>query len=276
MKLQFLGTAAAEGFPALFCECETCKRARAAGGKNLRFRSGMIINDTVMIDFCPDAMAIQQRMGIRLAAVRDLFITHSHSDHIDVEDLCMRRDPVFCQPPDPRPMNVYMNATAKERLDGYIPYEHEHYARYLNVTALEYFKPYTAENGLTLTYLPANHAHGENAGFYVITDGEKTAVYAHDTGVFPEESMAYLKTLTIDFITLDCCYGPNSNRHGHMGIPQNREMVAELRAAGALADDATVVINHFSHNGGMLHEELENEVAADGFLVSYDGMRIEI
>lgn len=276
MKLQFLGTAAAEGFPALFCECDTCQRARRAGGKDLRFRSGFLVNDTVMIDLCPDVMALQQRMGIRLAAVRDLFITHSHSDHIDVEELCMRRDPVFCQPPDPRPMNVYMNAMAKSRLDDYVPHEHEHYARYLNLTVLEYFKPYTTENGLTLTHLPANHKPNENAGFYVITDGEKTAVYAHDTGVFPAESMAYLKTLSIDFITLDCTYGPNSNRDGHMGIPQNREMVAELRAAGALKEDAVVVINHFSHNGGMLYDELCEAVAPDGFLVSFDGMTVEI
>ena len=38
MKLQYLGTAAAEGWPALFCTCDNCARARAAGGKNIRTR----------------------------------------------------------------------------------------------------------------------------------------------------------------------------------------------------------------------------------------------
>lgn len=275
MKLQYTGTAAAEAFPAIFCQCDTCRRAREAGGKDLRFRSGAILNDTVMIDFAPDVCTFAQREGFDLSKVRDVFITHSHHDHFDVEDICMRRNPCFCVLEDERPMNVFCNQAGLDRLTAYAKGD-DAIEGYLNVTVLEYFKPYQAENGLTFTYLPANHAWSEKAGFYVIEDGEKTAVYAHDTGVFPEESMAFLKTKSIDFISLDCCYGPRSNRNGHMGIPENREMVKELRDAGALKPDATVVIHHFSHNCGMIHAELEAEVKADGFLVSYDGMTVEI
>ena len=36
MKLTYYGTAAAEGFPGIFCECKYCKRARSLGGKNFR------------------------------------------------------------------------------------------------------------------------------------------------------------------------------------------------------------------------------------------------
>ena len=31
MKFKYLGTAAAEGFPAVFCDCEYCKEARKRG-----------------------------------------------------------------------------------------------------------------------------------------------------------------------------------------------------------------------------------------------------
>ena len=31
MKLQFLGTGAAEGIPAVFCECEACEEIRRRG-----------------------------------------------------------------------------------------------------------------------------------------------------------------------------------------------------------------------------------------------------
>lgn len=48
MKLQYLGTAAAEGWPALFCECDHCKRAKEAGGRNIRTRSQAVIDDTLM------------------------------------------------------------------------------------------------------------------------------------------------------------------------------------------------------------------------------------
>ncbi|HBJ10614.1 MAG TPA: carbon-phosphorus lyase, partial [Ruminococcaceae bacterium] len=38
MKFQYLGTAAAEGFPGMFCSCDTCEKARKAGGRNIRTR----------------------------------------------------------------------------------------------------------------------------------------------------------------------------------------------------------------------------------------------
>jgi len=44
MEIQYLGTAAAEGFPALFCDCETCKKARNTGGKDVRTRTQSIVD----------------------------------------------------------------------------------------------------------------------------------------------------------------------------------------------------------------------------------------
>ena len=55
MKLTYLGTAAAEGFPAIFCNCEFCKEARKLKGKNIRTRSQSIINDDLLIDFPADS-----------------------------------------------------------------------------------------------------------------------------------------------------------------------------------------------------------------------------
>ena len=40
MNIQFLGTGAAEGIPALFCQCPLCRKAEAAGGREIRTRCG--------------------------------------------------------------------------------------------------------------------------------------------------------------------------------------------------------------------------------------------
>lgn len=45
MKIKYLGTAAAEGVPAIFCRCEVCRKSKAAGGRNIRTRSQSIIDD---------------------------------------------------------------------------------------------------------------------------------------------------------------------------------------------------------------------------------------
>ncbi len=273
MKWQYLGTAAAEGFPALFCQCEACRRARALGGKNLRLRAGLIVNDSAMIDYPPDVMTFSQRFGINFSLVRDLFVTHSHHDHFDSEDLSMRRNPVFCQLPDERPLNVYANRAVIERMRQYE--SEDMTAQYLRFTELEYFQSYTAENGAVFTFLPANHAPWEQAGIYLIQAEGKTALYAQDTCIMPTETKEFLKTQTLDLISLDCTFGKNAPGYSHMGLPDNRELVAELREAGALKASAPVIVNHFTHNCGQLHEELEAEVKDDGFLVSYDGMIVE-
>ena len=38
MKIKYLGTAAAEAIPALFCTCDVCRKARKVGGRELRLR----------------------------------------------------------------------------------------------------------------------------------------------------------------------------------------------------------------------------------------------
>ena len=50
MEFQYLGTAAAEGIPALFCGCENCERSRKIGGRAIRTRSQAIIDGTLLID----------------------------------------------------------------------------------------------------------------------------------------------------------------------------------------------------------------------------------
>ena len=45
MKLTYLGTAAAEGVPALFCRCDFCRYARKAGGREIRTRAGALLDD---------------------------------------------------------------------------------------------------------------------------------------------------------------------------------------------------------------------------------------
>ena len=55
MKIVFLGTAAAEGVPGLWCKCPYCEHARKVGGKEIRRRCSYCVDDDTMIDFGPDS-----------------------------------------------------------------------------------------------------------------------------------------------------------------------------------------------------------------------------
>ena len=90
MKIQILGTAAAEGWPALFCNCEACRRAREKGGKNIRTRAGTLIDDQLLIDFSADTYGNALRFGLDLSRIHTLLVTHDHEDHLYAEDLGTR------------------------------------------------------------------------------------------------------------------------------------------------------------------------------------------
>ena len=93
MKLTYLGTSAAEGFPALFCNCKNCRAAKELGGKNIRTRSQSIINDDLLIDFPPDTHYHFFHNKIEADRIKYLIITHGHVDHFYPSDLMRKRHP---------------------------------------------------------------------------------------------------------------------------------------------------------------------------------------
>ena len=277
MKLQYLGTAAAEAVPALFCQCDACRRAKAAGGKDIRGRSGLVVEDTALIDFPPDIYMTSLRFPIDLSRIRDIFITHSHSDHFDMAELEMRNPVAYChleEPADAPGIRLYGNDGVKRIVDWYAQ---QGVAGFYSFMETQYGGRYRAENGVVFTFLPARHMDSERSGIYMLESPAegKRALYAHDTGVFPEETYRMLQGHRFDMISLDCCFGRlSAGVSGHMGLPENRETVARLREMGCVDEKTIVVVHHFSHNCGQLHAELEQEVKADGFLVAYDGMTL--
>ena len=90
MKIQYLGTAAAEGIPGIFYECENCKRTKQLGGKNIRTRSQALIDGKILIDFPADTYMHYLKWNIPLDKIKTCIITHSHSDHLYPIEIEMR------------------------------------------------------------------------------------------------------------------------------------------------------------------------------------------
>lgn len=54
------------------------------------------------------------------------------------------------------------------------------------------------------------------------------------------------------------------------------QSVADLRRRGAIVDRTRVIATHFSHNGGLLHEELIKTFLPHGIEVAFDGMVVRV
>lgn len=278
MKFQYLGTAAAEGWPAMFCECDNCRRAAQAGGRNIRTRSQALIDDRLLIDFPADTYWHMIAHGLPLPTIQHCIVTHSHSDHLYPADLEMRRCGFahFHDDP-PAPFTLYATARAGEPLCSFLANYHlekENRIRYQEIRPFEAFEA----AGYTIVPLQADHDPQSGPVFFDITDGQKRILYANDTGYFPDSTWQYLETEKprYDFVSLDCTGGLLDYRQGHMGLNAAVEAYDRLRTIGC-ADDATVAcIHHFSHNGGAIYDEMVPLAAEHRFLVAYDGMVLDI
>ena len=274
MKFQYLGTAAAEAVPAVFCTCEVCRRTRLLGGKNIRTRSQALIDGKVFLDFPADTYFHLIRNNIDLMDVKDILITHVHDDHFyPVEFYYLT--PGFSHPDRDYHLNVYGSEDILAPIERSGPKG----SSFLRPTAVKPFEPFPAGH-LTAVALPAVHGT-PHPYFYALTDGEKSVLYCHDSGIPGEIIFGYLKEngWRFDLVSLDCTEGSNESigYNAHMCLGWDKTMRDKLIASG-LADEKTIfVLNHFSHNGkDSLYDDFKEIAAKEGFLTSYDGMEIEL
>jgi len=270
MEILFLGTGAAEGWPGVFCKCPSCNKARIEGGKNIRARSSVLIDKKYLVDIPPDIYIRSIAYNVNLGDVEYLFITHSHQDHFSYLELNMRKPP-FAYLPEGSFLNIYGNPTVIEKIGENINCKE---AR-VNIYTIRAFESIEGDNFL-LTALSADHAPSEESLLYIIKINNKTIFYGHDSGWYPDKTIEYLLNSHIDIAIFDCTYGPSSEKRYHMGIPAIVELKNILRKAGSIDSESICIATHFSHNGGLLHKELEEILNPQGFIVAYDGMKLNI
>lgn len=266
MKVHFLGTAAAEGWPGIFCRCEFCNEARKLQGKNIRTRSSVIIDDIIKIDFPPDTYHHVLRDNIDLAAIEHLFITHTHWDHFLPTDI-QKRTPVTAHGVD-KTLNIYGNDMVMKGCKDVIDYKHDLYKLHHILP----FRSVKVDDDTVVTPLLAEHDPHETCLLYFIEKGGKSILYGHDTGWFPKETWDWLEGKSFDLAILDCTGGPLPGRKNHMGNEALIEMKEIFKKKSMLRKSGKIVATHFSHNGGMLHHELENFFSNHNIIVAYDGM----
>ncbi len=276
MKIKYFGTAAAEGIPALFCECDVCRKARSIGGKEIRTRSQALIDDVLLIDFPADTYMHALYGGLPLASIHSCIITHSHMDHLYEKDLWCRAKGIGNNIPD-IPLDMYASSTGYESIKKVVDAHKLDETGRVTANLITPFEPFEAE-GYVITPLKATHDAKTNPVFYIIEKDGKCVLYAHDTGFFKPETEEYLRNCKkhFDLVSLDCTNGITELAPGsHMGLKDDSEIKEKLLSMG-LCDQSTIfVVNHFSHNGMANHRELCEAAKAYGFTVSYDGLEIE-
>lgn len=274
MRVKILGTAASEGIPGIFCTCPVCEHARNTGGKNIRTRSQTLINDRYLVDFPPDTLLHALHHHLNLAAVEHLLVTHDHDDHFYPNDLKYRRPPFGYNNAYP-PLQIYGPTAVRQK---YLDFLEEEKApeldAYVKIHELQAFQTYQLGK-LKVIPLPALHSKNAECFIYIIAEGGKRLLYGHDSGFFPEASWQEIRKYYFDCIILDCTTGIEPDGKNHMGIEDTIKVRREL-LAGESADAKTrFILSHFSHNGQLMHEQLEKIGRKNGFWIAFDGFELE-
>ena len=278
MRLMFLGTAAAEGVPAVFCNCPTCRNAKIKRGKDVRTRSQILIDDDTLFDFPMDTYMHMLRYNLDLSKVRRVLITHSHMDHCYPQEFCMRGGP-FAKNMTVDKVAVFGNSKVCEifRSDT---------AREIRPAVeqgieLKILHPYdeVTSGDMRIIALPASHTIGEECLVYYLERNGTGVLLLNDTGVLDSEVYSRLNSMRVNVraVALDCTYG--AIRHGagrHMGLYDIVDQKSLMTQTGVIKSDTVVIATHLSHNTDLDYDGISALAAQYDIVVAYDGMATEI
>ena len=263
MKLHFLGTGAAEGVPAVFCQCEVCQEARKRGDSEYHTLFQLVIDDVLGVDFPPDAYYHALRFGVDLRGLQHLLITHSHMDHFYAHDFVLRGYK-YCSPID-NPLTIYGNSEVKKVFEECTRREmREEVSNKIRMVEVQPFQPFIC-GAYKATALLAQHAKTETAFVYLIEQGTKSYLHLTDTGLLPQSTLNYLEAWSrtenrcVSFVTFDCTFlfNKSSESGRHMDLEDNKAMQAELLKRGVVNADTKYAVTHYSHNNNPLSETLK-------------------
>lgn len=276
MKIKYLGTAAAEGIPGIFCDCENCRRSRKLGGRNIRTRSQAIVDDKILIDFPADTYMHFLNYNLPLTKIKTCIITHSHSDHLYPLEIEMRRDG-YAHVDSGEALTFYSAESGYNMISDVIK-ECGIPETDVKLVKIEPYETFEAEE-YKITPIKAEHDKKSTPVVYAIENSGKSIFYVNDTSELSEESMKVLckREKPFNLISLDCTGGCTDITYiGHLCLKRCIAVKKQFLNCGIADADTVFVLNHFSHNAeSVVYDDFVKIAEKYGFIVSYDGLEIE-
>lgn len=278
MKITFLGTAASEGVPAMFCSCKFCQEIKKMGAEEFRTRTQVLIDDDLSVDFPPEAYTHSLNFGINLSALKYLIVTHSHMDHFYAHDFILRGykyakldEDLLSIYGNEEVSHVFEECTKRELKDEVAPH--------LKMNVIRPFQSIEV-GGYRILSLPALHGTREDALLYYVEKGGKGYLHLYDTGDLADEAIEFLvkNNARANLVAFDCTFldAPYEKGRRHMCIEGDMKLADRLERAGVITQNTVKVITHFSHNANPIKERVKEVAKQYGVIAAYDGLSIDI
>lgn len=287
MKITFLGTAAAEGYPDPFCRCDNCEGARRVGGRALRKRASALIDDQLLIDFGPDLLPASQIHNVPLADIRYAAQTHAHDDHLFPDNFIYRTD--RCKAKGVHDIAYAVSPYVARRIkDSLAPHFRSgddlgtnHFPSFRMELVIQPQWGTVTLGPYELLAIPAVHAPGTEARILgirrksgLLHRSGASILYATDTAPMPDGVWERVGSegWSFDLVAMDCTHGTERHSAVHHSLDSMQEERERMRRAGVLRDGARFIANHFTHHSTPLPDELDRLAKEGGYEIAYDGI----
>ncbi len=255
IKITFLGTCACDFSPKLDKELKDTLDYEA------RRSSSVLLNDNFLIDCGTHTINSLDILKIDKAKITDLFITHLHSDHYDIDNIKMLAKNHSI------PLNLWV------REDADIPE-----ILNVNVIKMKSFVRYEVK-GAYITSLLANHDQDSFPQHFLIESDDKKIFYGCDGAWILNPTYYYLKDARLDMAILDCTCGDYVGDYRiaeHNTIPMIRQLLPSLKSFGIIDDNTKIYLSHLAPSLHKPHSDTVKIAQEFGAYVAYDGLIQEI
>ena len=250
MRIQVLGSGAADGWPNPWCGCASCRAAIEQGV--VRGQTSVLVDGRLLLDLGPVVGLSAAAARVSLRDVDTVCVTHRHVDHHFAQAWVWR---YWAR--GARPLTVVapplVLTDAKPHLD--------------DLTTLAALPGDVLDvNGFTVRPLDAQHP--EDAVNYDVTAPDGTRLlYGTDTGVLLDATVEALRDRAFDVVLLELAGTPIPS---HLTLETWPQQVARLREVGAVTDATDVVAIHVGHDNPP-PDELDRRLAELGSRAARDG-----
>lgn len=252
----FLGTSAADFALLRATDCKD------RFDKNARRASCMMLGESVLIDCGMHVMDSLRIVKKDPAKITDLFVTHFHADHFNqahVEEIAAQKN---------TPLRLWCRNDAK------VPD-----MKNVDVIKMEEGTYYHVAPGLNVKAVHANHDETSFPQHYVFDVEGKKVMYATDGAWILDRTFRFLRNGNLDVIILDATCGDYLDERRlaeHNSIPLLRVLIPFMRKTGIIHDETQIYLTHIAPSLHKPHDETQELVKADGFIVSYDGLTFTV
>ena len=280
MKITVLGSGGF-GYPLVFCDCEYCNKARIMGGKNIRKRASLLVNDEMILDLTPDCLSAMNMYGKDMGKAKYLLQTHTHLDHFDINHFtsldykyATKRNNLLTLICSELCLSDIQNKASQfDKMNLY----NENYLNRINLSTklINHGETLQIDN-YTIKAIHCSHDESIGAQIYLIKHNGKSLLYATDTPQISNIALQELKGEKIDCVFLDESFGVQEYTFSHLNIKGFNEYIKNLKQNNLLNENCLIYATHITHDGNPLHNELEQILSEYGYMSAYDGLEIEI